>query len=76
MMNVTTEEIKAIKPGATEAFHCDVTKMRSLATILSDMKKYGCCPEGIVEYEHRKFPNKKIVIIRALREGDMKVLNP
>lgn len=74
-MNVTTAEIKAIKPGATEAFHCDASKMPSLATILSDMKKYKKMPEDIVAYEHKKFPEKDIVIIRAMRMGDEPMLN-
>jgi hypothetical protein len=75
MSNVSTEEIKSIKPGATEAFHCDATKMRSLATALSDMKRYRKMPEGIVAYEHITFPEKNIVVVRAMREGEEKVFN-
>lgn len=74
-MNVSTAEIKAIKPGTTEAFHCDATKMPSLATILSDMKKYRKMPDEVVAYEHKKFPEKNIVIIRAMRENDEPMLN-
>ena len=74
-MNVSTAEIKAIKPGTTEAFHCDATKMPSLATVLSDMKKYKKMPDDVVCYEHKKFPEKNIVIIRAMREDDVPMLN-
>lgn len=73
-MNVTTDEIKAIKPGATEAFHCDKDKMRSLATVLSSLNRTGR-PEGIVFYEHKKMWDKDIVIIRAMKEGDVPMLN-
>lgn len=75
-MNVTTEEIKAIKPGSTEAFHCDVSKMKSLASVLSDLNRYGGRPDGVVRYEHKKFTEKNIVIIRAMREDDRPMLNP
>jgi len=74
-MNVTTDEIKAIKPGATEAFNCDVSKMKSLATVLSTLNTFGSRPDEIVFYEHKKFPAKNIVIIRAMREGDEPILN-
>jgi len=74
-MNVSTAEIKAIKPGTTEAFHCDAAKMPSLATVLSDMKKYKKMPDDVICYEHKKFPEKNIVIIRAMRECDEPMLN-
>ena len=74
-MNVTTEEIRAIKPGATEVFYCDVDKMPSLATVLSDLKTYKKMPDGVVAYEHKKFKDKGIVIIRAMRENDVPMLN-
>jgi hypothetical protein len=74
-MNVTTAEIKAIRPGATEAFHCDAAKMKSLATVLSDLKVYKKLPDNIVAYEHKKLPEKNIVIIRAMRDGDTPMLN-
>jgi hypothetical protein len=32
-------------------------------------------PEGVVDYETQKFFDLNIVAIRALREGDTKVLN-
>lgn len=73
-MTVTTEEIKGIKPGATEAFNCDAKKMYAVATAISTIKRKGC-PDGIVDYEHKKLFDKNIIIIRAMREGDESVLN-
>ena len=74
-MNVTTDEIKAIKPGTTEAFNCDVSKMKSLATVLSTLNTFGNRADDVVFYEHKKFPAKNIVVIRAMREGDVPMLN-
>lgn len=75
-MTVTLEDIKAIKPGTTEAFNCDSDSMYVVATTLSTIKrKPKSMPEGVVDYEHKKFFGKEIIIIRALREGDEKVLN-
>lgn len=73
-MTVTLEQIKSIKPGATESFHCDADKMYSVAATLSTLKRKGM-PEGIVDYEHKKFFEKNIITIRAMREGDVQVLN-
>lgn len=73
-MTVTTEEIKAIKPGATEAFNCDADKMYAVATTLSVIKRRGL-PEGVVDYEHKKLFDKNIIIIRAMRDGDTQMLN-
>lgn len=75
MSNVTTDEIRNIKPGATEAFHCDSSKMYAVATALSTLKRRGL-PDGVVDYEHRKYFDKDIIVIRALRVGDEPVLNP
>jgi hypothetical protein len=72
-MTVTQEEIKAIKAGATEAFHCDSEKMYAVATALSTIKRRGL-PDGVVDYEHKKLFDKNIIIIRALREGDTPIL--
>lgn len=74
MSNVMTDEIKKIKPGATEAFHCDSSKMYSIATMLTTIQRRDL-PEGVVGYEHKKLFDKDIIIIRALREGDEKMLN-
>lgn len=73
-MTVTTEEIKAIKPGATEAFNCDADKMYAVATTLSVIKRRGL-PDGVVDYEHKKLFDKNIIIIRAMRDGDTQMLN-
>lgn len=73
-MTVSTEEIKGIRPGATDAFHCDSDKMYSVATTLSTLKRKGL-PEGVVDYEHKKLFEKNIIIIRAMREGDKPILN-
>ena len=73
-MTVTTEEIKAIKPGTTEAFNCDASKMYAVATTLSTIKRRGM-PDGIVDYEHKKLFDKNIIIIRAMRDGDVPMLN-
>ena len=73
-MTVSIEEIKAIKPGATESFNCDAGKMFSVATSLSTLKRKGM-PEGVVDYEHKKFFERNIITIRALRADDVAVLN-
>lgn len=73
-MTVTTEEIKSIKPGATEAFNCDSEKMYAVATTISTIKRRGR-PDGVMDYEHKKLFDKNIIIIRALREGDEPILN-
>lgn len=73
-MTVTAEEIRGIKPGSTEAFHCDREKMFSVATTLSTLKRKGM-PEGVADFEHKKLFDKNIIIIRAMREGDEPILN-
>lgn len=73
-MTVSVEEIRAIKPGATEAFNCDSDKMYSVATVLSTVKRRGM-PEGVTDYEHKKLFDKNIIIIRAMRDGDTPILN-
>lgn len=73
-MTVTTEEIRNIRPGSTEAFHCDKGKMYAVATSLSTLKRRGL-PEGVADYEHKKLFDRNIIIIRAMREGDEPVLN-
>ena len=73
-MTVTTEQIRSIKPGTTEAFNCDCNKMYSVATTLTTIKRKKL-PEGVVDYEHKKLFDKNIIIIRAMREGDEPVLN-
>ena len=73
-MTVTTEEIRNIRPGSTEAFNCDGGKMYAVATSLSILKRRGL-PDGVVDYEHKKIFDRNIIIIRAMREGDEPILN-
>lgn len=73
-MTVSTDEIKNIKPGSTEAFNCDSGKMYSVAAQLSTIKRKGL-PDGVADYEHKKLFDKNIIIIRAMREGDEPILN-
>lgn len=72
-MNATTEEIRAIKPGGIEPFLCDGGKgMDSVAVLVTRIKRYGF-PEGVVDYEAKKFYGKNIILVHAMREGDPKV---
>lgn len=74
-MNVSTEDIKKIPPGALRVFPCeDGKKMRSACSLVTTVKRTEM-PEGVVDYETRKEFYLNAVIIRAMREGDTKVLN-
>jgi hypothetical protein len=74
-MNVSTEDIKKIPPGALRVFPCeDGKKMRSACSLVTTVKRTEM-PEGVVDYETRKEFDLNAVIIRAMREGDTKVLN-
>ena len=74
-MNVTKEDIKDIKPGAIEPFLCEnADKTHSGVSQVSQVKRSGM-PDGVVDYECRKFFGKNILLIHAMREGDKKVLN-
>lgn len=74
-MNVTTEDIRSIPPGALRIFKCENgKKMRSACSLVTTVKRTEM-PDGVVDYETRKEFDTNIVIIRALREGDNKVLN-
>lgn len=74
-MNVSTEDIKKIPPGALRIFPCeDGKKMRSACSLVTTVKRTEM-PEGVVDYETRKEFDLNAVIIRAMREGDTKVLN-
>ena len=73
-MTVTLEQIRNIRPGATEAFLCDDEKMYAVAVAISTVKRRGM-PSGVIDYEHKKFFGKGIIVIRALREGDVPMLN-
>lgn len=79
-MNVTTEDIRKIKPGSLAYFFCeDASKMRSACSLVSIIKQTGM-PDNVVDYETKKLFRKNnhvadVVIIRPLRDGDTKVLN-
>ena len=79
-MNVSTEDIRNIKPGTIKPFVCeDGGKMRSACSLISVLKQTGM-PEGVVDYETQKFFAEKndgvnLILIRPLREGDSRVLN-
>lgn len=79
-MNVSTDDIRNIKPGTVRPFVCeDGSKMRSACTLISVLKQTGM-PDGVVDYETKKFFADKndgvnLLLIRPLREGDDRVLN-
>ena len=74
-MKVSTDDIRAIKPGTIEPFLCeDAQAMYSAASLIARLKNVGM-PEGVVDYETQKFFELNIVASRALRECDTKVLN-
>lgn len=76
-MNVSTEDIKSIPAGAIRLFPCEngakIKSARSLVSILKEREDY---PEGVVDYETKKFVLETglIFAIRAMRKGDTKIL--
>jgi len=74
-MNVTTEEIRAIKPGAIKPFLCEDAKALYSGCSLVSILKRKEMPEGVVDYETQKFFDENILLVRAMREGDVPVLN-
>lgn len=74
-MNVTTEDIRSIKPGTVKPFLCEDAKaMYSACSLVSILKNKGM-PTGVVNYETQKFFENNIVLIHAMGEGDSPVLN-
>ena len=74
-MSVTTEEIRAIKPGTIKPFLCeDANALYSGCSLVSILKRRGM-PDGVVYYETQKFVDDNILLVRAMREGDVPVLN-
>lgn len=74
-MNVTTADIRNIKPGQIRPFICeDGAKLQSAATLVGNIKRLGM-PEGVVDFEFQKFFDENIILIHALGEGEQKVLN-
>lgn len=74
-MNVTTDLIRAIKPGQTRAFACETASdMYSACSLVARLKRIGL-PDGVKNYETRKDFGENVVIIRALGENDEPMLN-
>lgn len=74
-MNVTTEEIRGIRPGTIVPFQCeDALALNSACSLVTRLKKVGM-PAGVVNYETQKYYDRNIIIIHAMREGDEFVLN-
>ena len=74
-MNVTTDEIRAIKPGAVKPFLCEDAKALYTACSLVSILKNKGMPEGVVNYETQKFFENNIILIHAMAEGDQPILN-
>jgi hypothetical protein len=76
-MNVSVEDIRSIPAGALRLFPVDDgKKIRSARSLVSIVKNEMGMPEGVVDYELRKYNLEigLVVGIRALREGDSKFL--
>ena len=76
-MNVSVEEIKNIAPGELKLFPCeDGGKVKSARSLVGHVKE-TCMPQGVVDYEYKKFSLEigLVFAIRALREGEVKILN-
>ena len=78
-MNVTTEDIRSIRPGQTKAFVCeDARAMYTATSITSRLKRVGM-PDGVANYETQKFfaekPNESVILIRAMKATDKPILN-
>ena len=72
-MNVSTDDIRSIPPGKLELFPCEKGgNIRSARTLISIIKDTETMPEGVVDYESRKFKLETglVLAIRALRESD------
>lgn len=74
-MNVTTEDIRGIKPGTVKPFLCEDAKaLYSACSLVSILKNRGM-PDGVVNYETQKFFESNIILIHAMGEGDVPFLN-
>ena len=77
-MNVSTKDIKDIPAGALRLFPCeDGAKVRSARSLVSIVKEIGDLPEGVVDYETKKYKLETglVFAIRAMRDGDTPILN-
>lgn len=76
-MNVSTEDIKKIPAGAIRLFTMENgAKVRSARSLISIVKESEALPEGVVDYETKKFVTERglVFAIRAMGEGDTPVL--
>ena len=74
-MKVSTDDIRAIKPGTIKPFLCENgLELGTAASLVTRLKRVGL-PEGVVNYETQKFYDLNIILIRAMKEGDTQVLN-
>lgn len=74
-MNLTKEDLMAMKPGLIKPFLCEnAMKMQCAVTIVCQNKRNGM-PEGVVDFECQKFFDSNIILVHALGEGEEKVLN-
>lgn len=74
-MNVSTEDIRNIRPGSIKPFiGLSALEMNSACSKTTRLKRVGM-PEGVVDYETQKFYDLNLLLVRAMREGDTKVLN-
>ena len=74
-MKISTEDIRAIKPGTIKPFiGDDALALNSACSLITRLKRVGI-PEGIVDYETQKFYDLNLLLVHALREGDTYVLN-
>ena len=74
-MNVTTEDIRNIKPGTIKPFVCEGGRKLQTASVLARQLKRLGMPDGVVNYETQIFYDDNIILIHAMKEGDEKVLN-
>ena len=76
-MNVTTEDIRSIPAGALRLFPVeDGSKIRSARSLVSIVKESESMPDGVVDYETKKFELETGLVFacRAMREGDVPIL--
>lgn len=76
-MNVSTDDIRSIPAGALRLFPCeDGAKIRSARSLVSIIKETRSMPEGVCDYETKKFELETGLIFacRALGEKDEPVL--
>lgn len=78
-MNVSTDDITALKKGEIKAFLCDdEKKCRSASSLITNALRV--CKDkmqpGVANYERKIQYDDHIIIIRAMGENDVPVLNP